>query len=190
MRPGRRNGKSQTNRESVDSETISPKVYEFQTLSRPKNATTSVQSKLEDLRQQKRRLITRKAEAGASWQNSQARLKHVQAEIEGVPADILSCSEERDLLERESEPTSAQELRQELTELIAEQRIIEKALGATKRLKDKCPTCGQAVSPGIKAKESEKQSGRLAEIQGRVQGLRAQLSECTDLEVRKSRLED
>jgi chromosome segregation ATPase len=40
-----------------------------------------VRSKLEELRQQKERLIAQKAESDAYWQNAQARLKQVQAEI-------------------------------------------------------------------------------------------------------------
>jgi DNA repair exonuclease SbcCD ATPase subunit len=176
MGPGKRNGKNQTDRATVDAENDAPKPYEFHTLSRSKNGVTSVQKKLKDSRQQKGRLTARKAGADASWQNAQTRLKHVRAEIEGVSADILSHSGEQELLERESERTHARKLGQELTELIAEQRIVEKALGTVERLKDKCPTCGQPVSAGAKARETEKQSGRWAEIEGLVQGIREQLS--------------
>jgi ABC-type transporter MlaC component len=125
----------------VDSEHDAPKPYEFHTLSRSKNAVTSVQKRLEELRQQKR-LLSRKAEADACSQNAQTLLKHVQAEMEEVSADILSRGEEQKSLGREAERTHAQKLRQELTELIAEQRIVEKAVGTVKRLKDECQTCG------------------------------------------------
>src|SRR5260370_1182604 len=56
-----------------------------------------VKKKLEDLHQQKERLITQKAEAGASWESAQARLKQLQGEIEEVSLEILSPSHEQEL---------------------------------------------------------------------------------------------
>jgi DNA repair exonuclease SbcCD ATPase subunit len=190
MRPRRRNRKDQSHRATADTETDAPRPYEFHTLSRSKNRGTSVRTRLEDLRQQKGRLMAQQAEADASRQNARTRLKRVQAEIDEVSTDSPGLSEEQELFERESERTPAEDLRQELTELLAEQRIVERALGAIKRLKDKCSTCGQAISAGAKERETEKQSGRLAEIEGLVQGIRKQLSECSDLEVASSRGED
>jgi DNA repair exonuclease SbcCD ATPase subunit len=108
--------------------------------------------------------MARKAEANARWQNAETRLKHVEAEIAGVSGDIMSQSEDQEFLEPKLERTHSLRLRQELTELIAEQWIVEKALAAIVRLKDKCPTCGQPISSGDKAREIEKQSDRLAEI--------------------------
>jgi DNA repair exonuclease SbcCD ATPase subunit len=83
-----------------------------------------VRSKLEELRQQKERLIAQKAESDACWQNAQARLKQVQAEIEEASSEILSPSQEQELLQLESQRSHAEKLRQELAELLAEQRTV------------------------------------------------------------------
>ena len=91
-------------------------------------------------------------------------------------ADRLGWSEEHELSRGESEQTY-QKLRQKLTEVIAEQRIVVKALVTVKRLKDRCPTCGQPVSAGAKARESERRNDRLAELEELIQEIRKQLSE-------------
>ena len=148
-----------------------------------------VRSKLEELRQQKERLIAQKAEADACWQNAQARLKQVQAEIEEASSEILSPSQEQELLQLESQRSHAEKLRQELTELIAEQRTVEKALATAQGFKDKCPTCGQPISPAAKAKEVEALGERLADLEGLIQGTREELNEFGNLEVARSRLE-
>ena len=147
-----------------------------------------VRKKLEELRQQKERLIVQKAEADACWQNAQARLKRVQTEIEEISADILSPSEEQELLQRESQRAPTEQLRYELTELTAEQRIVEKTLASTQGLNDKCPTCGQAISAAAKAKEIERLRERLADLEGSIQGAREELNEYADLEAAASRL--
>lgn len=148
-----------------------------------------VRKKLEELRQQKERLIARKVEADACWQNAQTRLKQVQGEIEEISACILSPSEEQELLQQESQRAHAEKLRQELTELTAEQRIVEKSLAAAKGLKDKCPTCGQPISAAAKAREVERLGKGLADREGLIQGTREELSECGDPEAATSRLE-
>jgi DNA repair exonuclease SbcCD ATPase subunit len=148
-----------------------------------------VRSKLEELRQQKERLIAQKAESDACWQSAQARLKQVQAEIEEASSEILSPSEEQDLLQLESQRGHAEKLRQDLAELLAEQRTVEKALATAQGLKDKCPTCGQLFSPAAKAKEVEALSERLADLEGLIQGTREELNEFGNLEVARSRLE-
>jgi hypothetical protein len=48
--------------------------------------------KLDELQQQKERLITQKAEADTCSQNAQARLKQMQIEIEEISSEILSPS--------------------------------------------------------------------------------------------------
>lgn len=83
-----------------------------------------VQKKLGELRQQKESLVAQKAEADACWQNSQARLKQVQGEIDEVSSEILSPSEEQELLRLESQRVQADKLRQELANLIAEQKTL------------------------------------------------------------------
>ena len=148
-----------------------------------------VRNKLEHLRQQKERLIAQKAEADACWQNAQARLRQVQAEIEEGSADILSPSQEQDLLQLEPQRGHAAELRQELTDLIAEQRTVEKALTTARGLKDKCPTCGQPISAAAKAKEVETLGERLADLEGLIQRTREELNEYAEIDVAKTRLE-
>jgi DNA repair exonuclease SbcCD ATPase subunit len=148
-----------------------------------------VRSKLEDLRQEKERLIAQKAEADAGWRNAQARLKQVQAEIEEVSAGILSPSEEQEFLKRESERTHVDKLRQELAELTAEQRAVEKALAIAQELKDRCPTCGQSIPAAARAKEIERLRGRLSDLEGLLQAAQEELTELGDLEAATSRLQ-
>jgi chromosome segregation ATPase len=126
-----------------------------------------VRKKLEELRQQKERLIAQKAQSDACWQNAQARLKQVQLEIEEASSEILSPSQEQELLQLESQRGHAEKLQQELTELIAEQRTVEKALPTVRGLKDECPTCGQPISAVAKANEVQKLGERLADLEGR-----------------------
>jgi DNA repair exonuclease SbcCD ATPase subunit len=148
-----------------------------------------VRSKLEELRQQKERLIAQKAESDARWQNAQARLKQVQAEIEEASSEILSPSQEQELLQLESQRSQTEKLQQELTELIAEQRTVEKALATAQGFKDKCPICGQPISPAAKANEVEALGERLGDLEGLIQGTREELNEFGNLEVARSRLE-
>jgi hypothetical protein len=148
-----------------------------------------VRNKLDELRQQKERLIAQKAESDACWHNAQARLKHVQAEIEEASSEILSPSQEQELLQLESRQSHSEKLKQELTEFVAEQRTVEKALATAQGLQDKCPTCGQPISPTAKAKEVEALGRRLADLEGLIQGTREELNEFGNLEVPRSRLE-
>jgi hypothetical protein len=148
-----------------------------------------VRKKLEELRQQKERLIAQKAETDACGQNAKARLGQLQTEIEAASSEILSPSEEQELLQRESKQADAVKLRQELTELIAEQRIVEKGLATAQGLRDKCPTCGQPTSAAAKAKEVERLDERFAELEGLVQGTREELNEFGDLEMATARLQ-
>jgi hypothetical protein len=190
MWPGSRISRNQTDRATIDAEDNAPAGHEFRMRRQPKNECTSAREKLDDLQQQKRRLMARKAGADVRSQNSPTRLKHVQAETDEVSADTRSRIRTQKLLERRPELTLAQKLRQELTELVAEQRIVDKALEAVKKLKDECPTCGQPVSSGTKASTGEKKSARSAELEALIAGIRRQLSEHSNLEVAKSRLED
>jgi len=148
-----------------------------------------VRNKLGELRQQKERLIAQKAESDACWQSAQARLKQVQVEIEEASSEILSPSEEQDLLQFESQRGHAENLRQDLAELLAEQRTVEKALATARGLKDKCPTCGQPFSATAKAKEVETLGARFCDIEALIQGAREELNEFGDPEVATSRLE-
>lgn len=148
-----------------------------------------VRKRLEELRQQKERLIAQKAEADACWQNAQARLRQLQTEIEEVSAGILSQSEEQELLQRASLRPRAEKLQQELTELAAEQTIVEKALATARGLKNNCPTCGQPISMATRATELERLSEQLSDIEALIRGTREELSEFGDLEIATSRLE-
>ena len=148
-----------------------------------------VKKKLEELRQQKERLVAQKAEADATWEGAQTRLKQVQAEIEEISSEILSPSQEQELLQLESQRDHAEKLRQELTDLIAEQKAVETSLAAAEGLKDKCPTCGQPIAEEVKAGEMNALRERLDDLEGLIQGTREELNEYTEIEVAKSRLE-
>ena len=148
-----------------------------------------VKKKLEELRQQKERLVAQKAEADATWEGAQTRLKQVHAEIEEISSEILSPSQEQELLQLESQRDHAEKLRQELTDLIAEQKAVETSLAAAEGLKDKCPTCGQPIAEEVKAGEMNALRERLDDLEGLIQGTREELNEYTEIEVAKSRLE-
>jgi DNA repair exonuclease SbcCD ATPase subunit len=148
-----------------------------------------VRKKLEDLRQQKERLIAQKAAEAASWDSAQARLRRVLAEIEEVSAEILTPSQEQELLQLVSQQGRAEKLRQELTDLIAEQKAAETWLAAVQGLKGKCPTCGQPVSEGVKAREMEALREGLADLEGLIQGTKEELSEYAEIGTAASRLE-
>src|SRR5712691_8097175 len=148
-----------------------------------------VKKKLEDLRQQKESLVAQKAEGDASWESAQARLKQLQEEIEEVSLEILSPSQEQELLQLESQRDHVEKLRQELTDLIAEQKAVETSFATAQGLKDKCPTCGQPISDEAKAVEMASLRERLANIEGLIQGTREELNEYTEIEVATPRLE-
>lgn len=148
-----------------------------------------VRKELGELQQQKERLIAQKAEADACWQNARDRLRRLQTEIEETSADILSPSEEQELLHQESLRPHAEKLRQELTELTVEQEIVEKALATVNGSKDKCPTCGQPISAATRVKELERLSEQLSDIERLIEGTREELNELGDLEGTTSRLE-
>jgi exonuclease SbcC len=148
-----------------------------------------VKKKLEDLRQQKERLVAQKAEANASWESAQARLNQLQNEIEEVSSEILNPSQEQELLQLESRRGHVEKLRQELMDLIAEQKTVETSLATAQGLKDKCPTCGQPISEQVKAVEIESLRERLADLEGLIQGTREELNEYTEIEVATSRLD-
>jgi DNA repair exonuclease SbcCD ATPase subunit len=148
-----------------------------------------VKKKLEELRQQKERLVAQKAEAETSWESSQARLKELQREIEEVSSEILSPSKEQELLELESQRAHAETLRQELSDLIAEQKTVETSLAAVEELKGECPTCGQAISEEVKTAEIEALSERLADVEGLLQGAREEFSEYAEIGTAVPRLE-
>jgi DNA repair exonuclease SbcCD ATPase subunit len=149
-----------------------------------------VQKKLGELRLQRESLVAQKAETDACWQNAQARLKQVQAEIEEVSSEILSASQEQELVHLESQRGQAEKLRQELADLIVQQRTVESQLAVTQGLKGKCPSCGQSISETVKTREVEALRERLADLEGLIQGTREELNEYVGIEEAKSRLED
>ena len=148
-----------------------------------------VKKKLEELRHQKERLVAQQAEANASWENAQMRLREVQAEMEELSSDILSPSREQELLQLESQRGHAERLRLELTDLIAEQKAVETSLATAQGLKDKCPTCGQRIAEEVKAEEMDTLRERLADLEGLIQGTREEQNEYTEIEVATPRLE-
>ncbi|MFI5091996.1 MAG: AAA family ATPase [Candidatus Acidiferrales bacterium] len=148
-----------------------------------------VKKKLEDLRQQKERLVAQKAEADACWENAQTRLKQLHGGIEEVSSEILGPRQEQELLQLVAQRDRAEKLRQELGEQIAEQKTLEASLAAMEGLKGKCSTCGQSISEEVKAREVEALHERLAELEGMIQGTKEELSECAGIELATSRLE-
>jgi len=148
-----------------------------------------VKNKLEDLRQQKERLVAQKAEAETSWESAQARLKQLQREIEELSSEILNPGQEQELLQLESQRDHAEKLRQELSDLIAEQKTVETSLAAVEGLKGKCPTCGQAISEEVKTAEIVALRERLADLEGLLQGTREELSEYAEVGTAVPRLE-
>jgi len=148
-----------------------------------------VQKKLAELRQQKESLVAQKAEADAKWQTAQARLKQVQTEIEELSSEILSARQEQELRQLECQQGHAEKRRQELANLIAEQKTFENRLAVTQSLKGKCPSCGQSISEAVKTREVEALRERLAHLEGLIQGTREKLNEYADIEVARSRLE-
>ena len=148
-----------------------------------------VRKKLDELRQQKERLIAQQAAEDTCWQNAQGRLKQVQAELEEISSEILSPSQEQELLQLESQRGHAERLRQELTDLVAQQKTVVAALAAAQGLADRCPTCGQPISQTMRAEELETLNERLSDIEGLIQGTREELNECSDVDAVTSRLE-
>src|SRR5712691_13510983 len=148
-----------------------------------------VKKKLEDLRQQKERLVAQKAEAETSWESAQARLKQLQREIEEVSSEILNPRQEQELLQLESQRGHAETLRLELTDLVAEEKTVETSLAAVEGLKGKCQTCGQQISEEVKAGEIESLRERLADLEGLLQGAREELSEYAEVGTAVPRLE-
>ena len=148
-----------------------------------------VKKKLEDLRQQKERLVAQKAEADATWESAQARLRQLQPEIEEVLSEILSPSQEQELLQLESQRSQAEKLRQELTDLIAQQKAVETSLVTVQGLKGKCPTCGQPIAEGVKAREVEALRERLSDLEGLIHGTGEELNEYAEINAAKLRLE-
>jgi DNA repair exonuclease SbcCD ATPase subunit len=148
-----------------------------------------VKKKLEDLRQQKERLVAQKAQGEATWESTQARLQQVQAEIEEVSSEIFSPSQERELVELASWRGDGEKLRQELAGLIAEQKAIETSLAAVEGLGGKCPTCRQQISKDVKGEEIETLRERLADLDGLIQGTNEELNENAEMGAAALRLE-
>jgi len=148
-----------------------------------------VKKKLEDLRQQKERLVAQKAQGETTWESAQARLKQVQAEIDEVSSQTFSPSQEQGLVELASRQGDAEKLRQELTGLIAEQIAIETSLAALEGLGGKCPMCRRPISEDVKGEEIEALRERLADLDGLIQGTKEELKENAETAAAASRLE-
>lgn len=148
-----------------------------------------VKKKLEGLRQQKERLIAQKAAEATSWDNAQARLKRVQAEIEAISAEMLTPSQEQELLQIASQQGRAEKLRQELADLVAEHKAGETSLAAVQGLQAKCPQCRQAVSEEMKKREIKALRERLADLDGMIRGAKEEMNEYVEIPAAISRLE-
>ena len=148
-----------------------------------------VKQKLAELRLQKERLIAQKAEETASWDNVQARLKRAQAEIEELSAEILSPSQEQELNQLVSQQGRAETLRQELANLVAEQKAGETSLAALQGMKGKCPQCRQPLSEEMKRREMQAIRERLGELDGMIQGAKEELNDYAEVATAISRIE-
>jgi len=93
------------------------------------------------------------------------------------------------LVQLESQRDHAEKLRQESTDLIAEQKTVETSLAGVEGLKVKCPICGQAISEEVKTAEMEALRERLADLDGLLQGAREELSEYAEVGTAVPRLE-
>ena len=151
--------------------------------------TQEVKKKLDELRLQKERLIAQKAGEAASCESAQARLKQVQSEIDGLLAEILAPNEEQALRELASQQGQSETLRQELSNLVAEQKAVETSLAALQELKGRCPRCRQPISEEAKNREMEALRDRLADLDATIQGAKEELNEYAELATAISRLE-
>jgi DNA repair exonuclease SbcCD ATPase subunit len=145
-----------------------------------------VRQKLEELRQQKERLIAQKLEADVCWQNAQLRSTHVQSEIEKAPFNALSPSQGRGPLQREPHQEPIEKLRQELADLSAEQKMVETSLAAMEEWRASCPTCGQSITEETRALRRESLFERRAELDGLIQGTNEELSEYAGIDLTPS----
>jgi RecF/RecN/SMC N terminal domain len=142
-----------------------------------------VRQKLEELRQQKERLIAQKLEADVCWQNAQPRSTHVQSGIEEAPFNVLGPSQGRGPLLCEPNQDPAEKLRRELADLSAEQKMVQTSLAAVERSRASCPTCGQSITEEARALRRESLSERRAELDGLIQGTNEELSEYAGTDV-------
>jgi AAA domain len=145
-----------------------------------------VRQKLEELRQQKERLIAQKLEADVCWQNAHPHSTHVQLGIEEAPFNFLRPSSGRGPLQRELHQDPAEKLRQELADLNAQQKMVETSLAAMERSRPTCPTCGQSITEETRALRRESLCERRAELDGLIQGTNEELSEYTGIDVTPS----
>jgi DNA repair exonuclease SbcCD ATPase subunit len=145
-----------------------------------------VRQKLEELRQQKERLIAQKLEADVCWQNAQPRSTHVQSGIEEAPFNVLGPSQGGEPLHREPHQDPAEKLRQELADLSAQQKMVETSLAAVERSGASCPTCGQPITEEARALRMESLCERRVELDGLIQGTNEELSEYAGIDVTPS----
>jgi hypothetical protein len=142
-----------------------------------------VRQKLEELRQQKERLIAQKLEADVCWQNAQPHSTHMQLGTEEAPFNVLIPSQGRWPLHCEPHQDSAEKLRRELADLSAEQKLVETSLAAVERSRANCPTCGQSITEETRALRRESLCERRAELDGLIQGTNEELSEYAGIDV-------
>jgi hypothetical protein len=134
-----------------------------------------VRQKLEELRQQKERLIAQKLEADVCWRNSQPRSTYVQSGREEAPCNVLTPSHGRAPLHCEPHQDPAENLSRELAELSAEQKIVVASLTAMEGTRASCPTCGQPITEEARVLRRESLCERRAELDGLIQGTNEEL---------------
>jgi DNA repair exonuclease SbcCD ATPase subunit len=147
-----------------------------------------VKKRLDDLRAQKERVIAQNAEASAAWEAAQTRLRQVEAEIEGLSADILGPAEEQRLQAIASKREDAEKLRQELANLAAKHKAVEGSIAEVGGLGSKCPRCRQPVTKETQRKELEALRDSLADLEDTIQGAKGELSGYAGIEEAEARV--
>lgn len=122
-----------------------------------------VESKLQELRQEKERLMGQAQNAEQCWQNAQPRSSLAPKQSEMVP----------------SEEARAAGLQRELDELNTEHKIIGLWITAIEKANGCCPTCGQAIGQVTKTERVHALRDRREELEALMQGTREELLDCS-----------
>lgn len=99
-----------------------------------------------------------------------------EAEFDELLFESPGLWEEDELLRLGSTAEHAKELRRQLAELTSERETISATLDVMQGLREKCPTCGQAISEAIQRSEIEGSRKRLGELTDLIERTREELS--------------
>ena len=127
-------------------------------------------------------LTLQKSDADTCWRNAQSPSHQADAELEYSLLEIPSLWEDEQLHQIDSPLYCAKELSRQLADMIAEREALQASLTVRQSLKDKCPTCGQAISETAKVKAIDAVREKLADLQGEIQRTREELNCYSDPE--------